>query len=414
MGTKIDDLPQVATPTGSDELPISQDNGSGGRITYKATLDQVKNYVKNTGGGTGSVTSVGVTSPDGSIGVFGSPIVGAGTITVNISSVKLDKINDGGATSGQVLTYNGSTSTWVASAAPGTVTNNVDNTPIGTISWFAISAAPTGYLECNGNAISQSTYSDLFAVIGNTFNTGGEAAGTFRLPDLRGEFVRGWDHTKGVDSGRAFGSRQNDSVIEHYHQQLLEDQLGSPGGNVSPDAKGGIIENGLTSGVRNSSNQSIGGTETRPRNIALLPCIKALKTVTGSVAALNFIEKPASVSDGQVLTYNGSTSTWVASSLSSNGFNASLSSNGYQKLPSGLIMQWGVYDTTATGTATITFPISFPTECVNVVGTQKATSVVTSDIIGIGTITNSNVVFWFSTNADGAGVARLYWQAIGY
>ena len=118
MGTKITALPQVVNTVGTDELPISQDDGSGGRITYKATLDQVKNYVKNTGGGTGSVTSVSVSSTDGSISVFGSPIVGAGTITVNVSSVGLDKLDDGGATSGQVLTYNGSTTTWVASAVP--------------------------------------------------------------------------------------------------------------------------------------------------------------------------------------------------------------------------------------------------------------------------------------------------------
>ena len=118
MGTKITALPQVTSPTGTDELAISQDNGLGGRTTYKTTLDQVKNYVKNTGGGTGSVTSVGVNSTDESISVFGSPVVGAGTITLNISSVGLDKLKSGGATAGQVLTYNGSTSTWVASAVP--------------------------------------------------------------------------------------------------------------------------------------------------------------------------------------------------------------------------------------------------------------------------------------------------------
>jgi hypothetical protein len=116
MGTKITALPQVVNTVGTDELPISQDDGSGGRITYKATLDQVKNYVKNSGGGSGSVTSVGVNSTDGSISVFGSPIVGAGTITVNVSSVGLAKLDDGGAIGGQVLTYNGSTSTWVASS----------------------------------------------------------------------------------------------------------------------------------------------------------------------------------------------------------------------------------------------------------------------------------------------------------
>jgi hypothetical protein len=117
MGTKITDLPPVATPAGTDELPISQDSGPGGRITYKATIDQIKNYIKTTGGiGTGTVTDVVVNSTDGSIGVVGSPIITSGTISLTVNSVALGKLNDGGAINGQVLTYNGTS--WVASAVP--------------------------------------------------------------------------------------------------------------------------------------------------------------------------------------------------------------------------------------------------------------------------------------------------------
>lgn len=112
MGTKITALPQVVTPVGTDELPISQDTGSGSRITYKATLDQIKDYVKTTGGGTGTITSVGITSTDGSIEVFNSPITSSGTISLTISSVGLDKLDDGGATGGEVLTYNASSKEW--------------------------------------------------------------------------------------------------------------------------------------------------------------------------------------------------------------------------------------------------------------------------------------------------------------
>jgi hypothetical protein len=118
MGTKITALPPVITPAGTDELAISQDIGGGSRNTYKATLDQIKNYVKNTGGGTGTITDISITSPDGSIEVFGSPVTSSGTVTLNISSVGLDKLDDGGATGGEILTYNGSTSAWAASAVP--------------------------------------------------------------------------------------------------------------------------------------------------------------------------------------------------------------------------------------------------------------------------------------------------------
>jgi hypothetical protein len=74
---------------------------------------------------------------------------------------------------------------------------------------------------------------------------------------------------------------------------------------------------------------------------------------------------PSGATNGQILTFNGSTSTWVASSLSAQGFTASLSSNGYQKLPSGVIMQWGTFTSDASITLgspqVITLPIKFPT-----------------------------------------------------
>jgi hypothetical protein len=243
MGTKITQLPPVATPTGSDELPISQDDGMGGRNTYKSTLDQIKDYVKNTGGGTGTVTSVGVSSTDGSIDVFGSPIVGSGTILLTISSVGLDKLDDGGATGGHVLTYNGSTSTWVASAVPE--------------------------------------------------------------------------------------------------------------------------------------------------------------------------ELPTTALSGQVLSYDGSTSTWVASSIPIQDFTVSLSSNGYQKLPSGLIMQWGSGYAPQNDISVVNFPLIFPNECFNVVTVGKLSNIT----VGANGQTAINVISTSVnsfTAANDDALQYFFWQAIGY
>ena len=79
---------------------------------------------------------------------------------------------------------------------------------------------------------------------------------------------------------------------------------------------------------------------------------------------------PSGATNGQILTFNGSTSTWVASSLSAQGFTASLSSNGYQKLPSGVIMQWGTFTCEGKGSwgdpQVVSFPIKFPNQVFHV------------------------------------------------
>ena len=77
-------------------------------------------------------------------------------------------------------------------------------------------------------------------------------------------------------------------------------------------------------------------------------------------------ELPATATTGQVLTYNASTSTWVASSLSANGFTASLSSNGYTYIPNGILMQWGTFTCEGkvgiTDPQVVSFPIKFPNQ----------------------------------------------------
>jgi microcystin-dependent protein len=59
---------------------------------------------------------------------------------------------------------------------------------------FAASTIPTGWLECNGAAVSRTTYSALFAVIGTTWGNGNGVT-TFNLPETRGLFPRGWNHS---------------------------------------------------------------------------------------------------------------------------------------------------------------------------------------------------------------------------
>ena len=135
--------------------------------------------------------------------------------------------------------------------------------PSGAVLYFAGQTAPSGWLKANGAAVSRSTYAALFAAIGTTYGTG-DGRSTFNLPDLRGEFVRGWDDGRGVDNGRALGSAQADEFKAHTHggvPQRAGDR--DRGGEVSWFSIDGI-----------GQTEAAGGSETRPRNIALLACIK--------------------------------------------------------------------------------------------------------------------------------------------
>ena len=157
--------------------------------------------------------------------------------------------------------------------------------PAGAVVMFARNSAPTGWLKANGALVSRTAYASLFASIGTTFGAG-DGFNTFALPDARGEFIRGWDNGRGVDSGRAFGSSQTGAVQSHYHL-VFSNQSGQPNpqSSVITDANyaaslsttGGdhaVHIAGVPTEANVARTKATGGTETRPRNIALLACIK--------------------------------------------------------------------------------------------------------------------------------------------
>lgn len=129
---------------------------------------------------------------------------------------------------------------------------------------FARNTAPTGWLKANGALVSRTTYAALFAAIGTTFGAG-DGSTTFALPDLRGEFIRGWDDGRGIDTGRVFGSFQAGALQAHTHDVEVW------GNNTTA---GSVVHRGTGSPIANVPTGSTGGTETRPRSIALLVCIK--------------------------------------------------------------------------------------------------------------------------------------------
>lgn len=90
-------------------------------------------------------------------------------------------------------------------------------TPTGVVQVHSGDTPPDGWLLCEGGVVSQTTYAALYAIVGSTFNTGGEGVGNFRLPDIRGKFIRGLDGGRGVDSGRSLGNTQSGQRGGHTH-----------------------------------------------------------------------------------------------------------------------------------------------------------------------------------------------------
>ena len=183
-------------------------------------------------------------------------------------------------------------------------TDSSSNVPSGTIVAFGGSTPPSGWLMCDGTSYSNSEYPDLSKAIGNAF--GGTPGATFRVPDLRGRFIRGVDNGAGNDpnatarvafnggnSGDVVGSYQSDNAKMPDHRHLMFSYNwgrggGATGAPVSPtqfvSEKGGLInaenhylvegnsippKGGLTSFPVDSSGVSFqSGLETRPKNLS--------------------------------------------------------------------------------------------------------------------------------------------------
>lgn len=149
--------------------------------------------------------------------------------------------------------------------------DTVSGLPVATVIQSAVDVTPVGTLRCNGSAVSRTTYAALFAEIG-TFHGSGNGSTTFNLPDWRGEFLRCWDDGRGIDVGRTIASTQSGDIEAHIH----EAQSGSGSVPKYPlTAFGSGFEGGVVTPTdwQLYNTGSTGGTETRPRNVALLTCI---------------------------------------------------------------------------------------------------------------------------------------------
>ena len=218
-------------------LPIT-----GGTLTGLLTVNA--NTVLQTTTVNGTLT---VTGPSNLAAVTATTVTG----TLNANSQRVTNVAT--PTAGT----DAANKTYVDSAAGGSAL------PPGAIIYLATDIAPAGWLVANGAAVSRTVYANLFSVIGTLYGSG-DGSTTFNVPDLRGVFIRGFDDGRGFDPGRLVGTYQADELKSHTHTiDTTDDGWNNGRARQSDRGANGTVTTSAT-----------GGSETRPKNLCLLPVIK--------------------------------------------------------------------------------------------------------------------------------------------
>lgn len=271
-------------PQGSFHVDGGKDNaGTGVPSILQQTNDLIVTAAGNVGIGTVlpntnaaldiNSSTKGVKLPSLALTATTSP----SPLTSHVSGMLIYNTATAGTAPSNVVPglYTNDGTQWILLQTP--TSSNFD-VPAGSVFYRASSIVPVGYLECNGAAVSRTAYATLFSIIGIIYGAG-DGSTTFNLPDLRGEFIRGWDHSKGTDVSRAIGTFQNHSIQNHEHDlptntspvgsgraAMIDDTGVNTQGNAS-------LQTGRYFSYANgpSGNYTI---ETRPRNFAMMPIIK--------------------------------------------------------------------------------------------------------------------------------------------
>ncbi|WP_426214691.1 phage tail protein [Pseudomonas sp. DWRC2-2] len=315
--------------------------------------------------------------------------------------------------------------------------------PVGSMIGVPVSKVSPGFLELDGSVKSVAAYPDLATFLGGAFNKGDEGAGNFRLPESRGEFLRGWDHGRGIDAGRAIGSYQLDALQNikgDFTSRSFGGAAGAILGGTAPSPFGGTK---IGAGVAGTTSLGGGGgtvaadvttfdaslvartsTETRGRNLAVMWCIKAWNAPINQgnidIAALVSLAAQATeinqgtakvATDAQMLDSANDAVIATPKKLRK-GFAVSLGLNGYLVFPSwlgGLILQWGSVAVSSTS-GVISFPLEFPGALYTVVGSPIGTSYSSGaggGAIAAGSRIGATVYVW------GTGNFTFRWMALG-
>lgn len=244
----------------------------------------------------------------------------------------------------QTLVYNSTTGKW-------TNANPSSDTPAGAIVPWVVATAPSGWLMCNGAAVSRTTYATLFSVIGTTYGAG-DGSTTFNVPDLRGRVAVGQNPNDatftnlGANGGEKAVTLTESQIPSHTHNNYLNDPGHSHGQVITANSGGPGIRwdyrqdgssysypqgvNTYTSGTGMwITNVAAGGGQSHNNLQPYLVTNYIIKTTAGTTAAdsqlaVTVAGVKASISNvndvsitsptqGQVLAYNTSTGKWTNS-----------------------------------------------------------------------------------------------------
>lgn len=181
---------------------------------------------------------------------------------------------------------------WEAGINPayidGSLMPNIYSNEPGFIQAFTTSVVPSGFLKANGAAISRTSYAALYAKIGTDYGVG-DGSTTFNIPDLRGEFLRGWDDGAGNDPDAAARTDRGDGTVgdnvgtnqageygSHYHLSgNSEDSTSQVRYGITTGLSSILGYANAASNFTGAANTSTdGGNESRPRNFNVMLCIK--------------------------------------------------------------------------------------------------------------------------------------------
>lgn len=266
-------FPNCTGAVTSSHTELNYLNGStpGTAVASKALVVDAN---KDINLGTGDLTATLLTGAHN--GTVGATTPAAGTFTTLTANTSITMVNAITEFSTDGTLAGDSDSALPTEKAVKTYVDGLSLVPAGAVMAFAMATAPSGWLECDGSAVSRTTYAALFTAIGTLYGAG-DTTTTFNLPDLRGEFIRGWDHGKGTDpdaatrtdsgggtTGDNVGTKQADAFKSHTH------------GYTKPLY---TISRGSGSELASVSSQSAtvglsGGSETRPVNVYMMYCIK--------------------------------------------------------------------------------------------------------------------------------------------